>query len=40
MKPAKGKIPSQLRGHQFGAGGKKMTPKPSTKPMKSTRRGK
>lgn len=27
MKPAKGKTPSQLKGHQYGKGGVKMTPK-------------
>jgi hypothetical protein len=36
-KPAKGKTPPQLRGHQFGKGGVKKSPKPM--PKKSGRGG-
>lgn len=36
--PPKGKIPPQLKGHQFGKGGMKKTPTP--KPMPKTKRGK
>lgn len=34
MKPAKRKTPPALRGHQFGKGGKKSSPKMADRSMK------